>query len=236
MPVFKLTEEILFPDISQAEDDGLLAMGGDLSTARLLYAYSSGIFPWYSEGQPILWWSPDPRLILLPEKFRISHSLRQKLVKKIFKVKFDADFDRVVDMCSSVEKRALEGTWITGEMKYSYSELHRAGYAHSIESYYKGTLVGGLYGVSLGRAFFGESMFHTQTDASKVALYHLVKRLKEYHFLLVDAQVETNHLVSLGAEIISRTEYRSLLEKALKYPTLKGKWRASGKLIRDSEA
>jgi leucyl/phenylalanyl-tRNA--protein transferase len=236
MPVFHLTEEILFPDISQAEDDGLLAVGGDLSIARLLSAYSSGIFPWYSEGEPILWWSPDPRLILLPENFRISHSLRQKLAKKIFKVKFDTCFDHVVDLCSSVEKRALEGAWITEEMKHSYSELHRAGYAHSVESYYKRTLVGGLYGVSLGRAFFGESMFHTMTDASKVALYYLVEKLKEYHFLLVDAQVETNHLISLGAEIISRTEYRSQLEKALKYPTLKGKWWANGKLIRDSES
>jgi len=224
MPVFQLPEEIVFPDVSLAEDDGLLAIGGDLSIERLLSAYSSGIFPWYSEEQSILWWSPDPRLILIPDKFRISHSLQQKLGKKIFTVKFDTHFKQVIELCSSAEERTLEGTWITGKMKDAYIRLHRAGYAHSIESYSEGKLVGGLYGVSLGRVFFGESMFHTMTDASKVALYHLVERLKEHKFLLIDAQVETSHLGSLGAELISRKKYMTLLKKALKYPTLKGKW------------
>jgi leucyl/phenylalanyl-tRNA---protein transferase len=232
MPLFQLPDEIFFPDPSLAEDDGLLAIGGDLSVERLLAAYSSGIFPWFSDYQPILWWSPDPRLILLPDKFRVSHSLRQKLSRNIFEVKFDTAFGDVIKMCSLVEERSQEGTWITNEMKEAYSALHRAGYAHSVEAYKNGDLVGGLYGVSLGRAFFGESMFHTETDASKVALYHLVEWMKEKQFQLIDSQVETNHLVSLGAELISRKKYLALLRKALKYPTITGKWQVSGPLIK----
>jgi leucyl/phenylalanyl-tRNA--protein transferase len=232
MPVFQLSDDILFPDVSLSEEDGLLAIGGDLRPERLLAAYSSGIFPWYSEDQPILWWSPDPRLILYPEKFRISHSLRQKLEKNTFDIMFDTRFNRIVKLCSTVDDRGREGTWITAEMKDAYSGLHKAGYAHSVETYYKGKLVGGLYGVSLGRAFFGESMFHTMTDASKVALFYLVQRLKENKFLFIDSQVETNHLVSLGAELISRKAYLASLKKAMKYPTLKGKWQATGPLIK----
>ena len=236
MPVYILTEEIWFPDISQAEPEGLLATGGDLGADRLLAAYSSGIFPWYSEGEPILWWSPDPRMVLFPANFKTSHSLKQKLAKQTFIIKFDSSFKKVVDLCSSVDERAGEGTWITREMKHAYLELHRMGYAHSVESYYNGKLAGGLYGISLGRAFFGESMFHTMTDASKVALYYLAERLRENDFLFIDAQVESEHLVSLGAEMIPRVKYVSLLKKALKYTTIKGKWQMQGKLAGGSES
>ncbi len=224
MPVFELVDEIIFPDISLAEEDGLLAVGGDLSIPRLLAAYSLGIFPWYSDDQPILWWSPDPRLVLFPSKFRVSHSLRQKLARNVFEVKFDCDFKGVINMCSSVERPFQDGTWITEDMKRSYIELHELGYAHSVECYQNGELAGGLYGVSLGRAFFGESMFHNATDASKVALFHLVERAKGYQFLFIDSQVETEHMFSLGAESISREKYCAMLEEALKFPTKRGKW------------
>jgi leucyl/phenylalanyl-tRNA---protein transferase len=236
MPFFQLSDEILFPDVSLAEEDGLLAIGGDLGIERLLKAYSSGIFPWYSEEQPIFWWSPDPRLILIPEKFVISHSLQQKLKKEVFTVKFDTRFARVMDMCASADDRAREGTWITRDMKRAYVALHRVGYAHSVETFYNGKLVGGLYGVSLGSAFFGESMFHIMTDASKVALFYLVQRLKEYKFILIDSQVETSHMVSLGAELIPRRKYLASLKKALKHPTYRGKWQALGPLIKGSKS
>jgi leucyl/phenylalanyl-tRNA---protein transferase len=224
MSVFLLTDQIIFPDVSLSEESGLLAIGGDLGICRLLSAYSLGIFPWYSEGDPIMWFSPDPRLVLFPGKFRISHSLRQKLQRKVFDVKFDHDFEKVIDQCSRIERRGQDGTWITGEMKEAYIELHKAGYAHSVETYYEGELAGGLYGVSLGGAFFGESMFHTATDASKVALYHLVEKSKEFRFIMIDSQVETDHMMSLGAELIPREHYMELLDQALKYPTRGGHW------------
>ena len=224
MPIFQLPDEIVFPDVGYAETDGLLAVGGDLSIERLICAYSSGIFPWYSEDSPILWWSPDPRLVLFPDRFKISHSLQQKIKKGIFEVRCDTAFCQVLDGCSSGERAIGEGTWLTDEMKEAYSNLHKAGFAHSVETYFEGNLVGGLYGVSLGNAFFGESMFFRMTDASKVALYWLVKKAKELQFQFIDSQVETNHLISLGAELISRQDYLTLLEKALKFPTHHGKW------------
>jgi leucyl/phenylalanyl-tRNA---protein transferase len=225
MPVFELPDDIIFPDPSLAEPDGLLALGGDLSQERLLLAYASGIFPWYSEGEPILWWSPDPRLVLIPGRFRISRSLRQKIRRQDFEVKWDTAFTKVLDHCAGGERAATEGTWLTKEMKAAYTRLHRSGYAHSVETYFEGELAGGLYGVSLGRAFFGESMFHLRTDASKIALYHLVMKARESRFLFIDSQVETGHMVSLGAERIPRGQYLKMLEKALEYPTQKGKWK-----------
>jgi leucyl/phenylalanyl-tRNA--protein transferase len=224
MPVFQLPDEIVFPDPSLAQPEGLLAVGGDLSSERLLAAYANGIFPWYSENEPILWWSPDPRLVLFPHKFKVSHSLHQKIKKNVFSIRIDSNFEQVIDACAATEREHEDGTWITDEMKAAYIELHRKGYAHSVESYFKGDLVGGLYGVSLGKAFFGESMFHTMNDASKVALYYLVEKAKEFEFLFIDSQVETEHLLSLGAELIPRKTYLKLLEEAIRYPTNVGKW------------
>jgi len=218
------SNEILFPDPSSADPDGLLAVGGDLSEDMLLTAYANGIFPWYSDKEPILWWSPDPRLVLFPENLRISHSLQQKIRRKVFAVKIDSDFEKVINACAETERKHESGTWISEEMKSAYINLHRHGFAHSVESYFDGKLVGGLYGVSLGKAFFGESMFHTMTDASKVALYYLVQKAKEFNFLFIDSQVETNHLISLGAELIPRVEYLKLLEKAIQFPTQRGQW------------
>jgi leucyl/phenylalanyl-tRNA--protein transferase len=215
MPVFQLPDEILFPDPSLAEPDGLLAVGGDLGPERLLTAYANGIFPWYSEHEPILWWSPDPRLVLFPQKLIVSRSLQQKIKKNVFSVRMDSNFEQVISACAETERRHEDGTWITDEMKIAYIELHRKGFAHSVETYFNGKLVGGLYGVSLGKAFFGESMFHTMTDASKVALYHLVEKAKEFGFIFIDSQVETTHMVSMGAELISRKNYLKLLNEAM---------------------
>ncbi|MGA2823450.1 MAG: leucyl/phenylalanyl-tRNA--protein transferase [Bacteroidales bacterium] len=225
MPVFQLPNEILFPDPSLAEPDGLLAVGGDLCVERLLAAYSNGIFPWYSEHEPILWWSPDPRLVLFPQKLKVSHSLKQKIKKSVFSVRMDSNFEQVIVACAETERRHENGTWITDEMKAAYIELHRRGFAHSVECYFDRKLAGGLYGVSIGKAFFGESMFHMMTDASKVALYYLVEKAKEFDFLFIDSQVKTEHLMSMGAELISRKRYLELLTEAIHFPSQKRKWR-----------
>lgn len=224
MPVFQLPDEIIFPDPSLSEKDGLLAVGGDLSTKRLLCAYSSGIFPWYGDTDPILWWSPDPRLVLFPEKFKLSRSLAQKIRKKTFEVRWDEAFTEVIHHCAGGDRAEKEGTWLTQEMKEAYIKLHRKGFAHSVEAYSDGKLAGGLYGVSLGGAFFGESMFHLKPDASKVALYSLVEKAKELRFKFIDSQVETSHMIRMGAQLIKRKKYLQLLSEAMKYPTLKGKW------------
>jgi len=215
MPVFQLRKEILFPDVSLAEEGGLIAIGGDLSAERLLAAYSCGIFPWFSREEPIMWWSPDPRLVLFPDKFIVSHSLQQKIDRGVFEIRMDHDFEQVIQSCAEVDRRDEDGTWITEEMKTAYLELHRKGFAHSIEAYSEGKLAGGLYGVSLGKAFFGESMFHFRTDASKVALYHLVETAKKSGILFIDSQVETEHMIRLGAELIPRVEYLRLLKEAI---------------------
>ena len=174
MPIFKLTNELIFPSPHLAEEDGLLAIGGDLSEARLLLAYSMGIFPWYSEGDPILWWSTDPRLVLFPEDLKVSRSLNQTLRKGIFNITFDEAFEEVIRNCASVHSKADGGTWITDDMMDAYIDLHHAGYAHSVESWFEGKLAGGLYGISIGSAFFGESMFAKKSDASKAAFVTLV--------------------------------------------------------------
>lgn len=211
--------DIDFPDVELAllQPDGLLAIGGDLSLPRLLNAYRRGIFPWYGPGQPILWWSPDPRLVLLPERLHISRSLAKTLKQGKFQVTLDRDFERVITACAS--PRAHEnGTWIMPEMKAAYLELHREGYAHSVECWQEGQLAGGLYGVSLGRMFFGESMFAYVSDASKVALVKLAQQLQRWGFELIDCQVHTRHLVSLGASAISRQEFCSILQAACALP------------------
>ncbi len=225
MPVYLLSNELVFPDPELSDENGLLAIGGDLSIQRLLLAYSRGIFPWYSSGSPIMWWSPDPRMVLFPDNFKLFKSLRNTLNKKIFNIKTDENFEEVIEHCAKVPRKDQSGTWITSEMIKAYTRLHNKGYCHSVETYYKGELVGGLYGVSLGHAFFGESMFTLKRDASKVALFHLVEKLRSWNFDLIDSQQETRHLKSLGAKAIPRSEFLSMLKKALKHDTIKGKWK-----------
>lgn len=224
MPVYQLNEEPVFPYPSEADEDGLLAVGGDLSFHRLVNAYAYGIFPWFSEGSPILWWSPDPRLVLFPNRFNPSKSLKRVVKSGKYEVKFDNAFAEVINQCSKVKREHEDSTWITEDVIAAYTDLHEKGIAHSVETYFEGKLVGGLYGVSLGSAFFGESMFHLMTDASKVAFYHLIEVLKKWNFDIVDAQVYTEHLVSLGAEEISRKEFLEVLEKSIETKTKIGKW------------
>jgi len=224
MPVYTLDERIIFPHPNFADESGLLAVGGDLSPERLLLAYSQGIFPWYAEDEPIMWWSPNPRMILFPDELKVSKSLKQSINNKEFEIKFDTLFEKVISNCSKSPRSDQDGTWITEQMKQAYTNLHQLGYAHSVETYFNGELVGGLYGISLGKAFFGESMFFTKRDASKIALYFLVQKLKEWDFHFIDAQVETEHLKSMGAQLISRKEFLISLNTALNFPTIQGKW------------
>ena len=201
-----------FPPVERAlrEPDGLLAAGGDLSPARLLAAYRRGIFPWFSSGQPILWWSPDPRAVLLPAQLRVSRSLAKSIRNKGFETRIDSAFAEVISACGSGELRP-GGTWLSPQMRSAYLRLHSMSYAHSIETWREGELVGGLYGVALGQVFFGESMFSTERDASKVALARLCTELETRDFRLIDCQIATPHLLSLGAQLIPRTEFSELL-------------------------
>jgi leucyl/phenylalanyl-tRNA--protein transferase len=237
MPVYRLTRAITFPPPEYAEEDGLLAVGGDLSEERLLHAYAMGIFPWYEEGSPILWWTPDPRLILLPEEVRISRSLRQTIRKGIYEVTMDTAFDRVVSGCAEVHGERDGRTWITQDMYEAYLRLHRSGVAHSVESWRGGELAGGLYGVALGGAFFGESMFARETDASKVAFVSLLQCLAQWGFELIDCQVTTEHLMRLGAKNVARSTFLEMLRHALQKPTRRGTWGASSSTrgVRESE-
>ncbi len=219
-----LHKDIVFPHPDLADGQGLLAVGGDLSPERLLFAYENGIFPWFSDGDPILWWSPDPRMILYPDDFKISKSLRQTIRNAGFEVRFDTAFEKVITNCAKVPRTGENGTWITSEMKEAYIELHKLGYAHSVETYHKGKLAGGLYGVSLGKAFFGESMFHIERDASKVALFYLIEKVKKWNFHFIDAQMETAHLKSLGAVTVPRHDFLKMLKEAVGHPTKRGKW------------
>jgi leucyl/phenylalanyl-tRNA--protein transferase len=208
----------LFPDVKLAlrEPDGLLAVGGDLSVERLVVAYQSGIFPWYSEGQPILWWSPDPRMVLKPSEVKVSRSLAKTIRKRKFRITFDHDFENVIRSCSKprLEKGQLQQeTWILDEMIAAYTELHKMGYAHSVECWHNDQLVGGLYGIAIGKVFFGESMFSRESDASKTAFVFLNKQLEQWGFELVDCQVYTSHLESLGAKMIPREEFIRLLNQ-----------------------
>lgn len=225
MPLFRLTDELIFPPPDLAEENGLLAVGGDLSEGRLLLAYSKGLFPWYSEGDPILWWSPDPRLVLFPEGLKISRSLNQTIKKGVFKVTLDMAFEQVIRHCAFIHHEEDGGTWITGEMMNAYIGLHNSGYAHSVEVWFDEKLAGGLYGVSLGSAFFGESMFTKKSDASKVAFVTLVNQLMKWDFTLIDCQTPTAHLKRLGAQEIPRGDFLLMLKSALKVPTRKGKWK-----------
>lgn len=215
MPVFSLSHKIAFPPVHLATEEGLLAVGGDLSPERLILAYKNGIFPWYNPGEPILWWSPDPRLVLFPKELHISRSLGRVLRQESFQVTFNTRFREVIGACARSTRPAGEGTWITTEMEDAYCRLNDLGYAHSVESWRDGKLVGGLYGIALGRSFFGESMFTETSNASKVAFVTLVKRLASLDFNLIDCQVHTQHLVSLGAREIPRKEFLKRIQKGV---------------------
>lgn len=223
MPVWKLIDEVIFPDPKQAEPSGLLAVGGDLRPERLLAAYAAGIFPWYAED-PILWYAPDPRMVLAPGALRVVRSLRRVIAKELFEIRFDTAFERVIRACAAAERPDQDGTWITADMIDAYCRLHELGYAHSAEAWADGELVGGLYGVSLGAAFFGESMFANREEASKVAFVELVRRLHDWDFELVDCQVESDHLARFGAENWTRARFLAALERALRAPTRRGCW------------
>ena len=216
-----------FPDPAQALDspNGLLALGGDLSPERLLAAYQRGIFPWYEDGQPIMWWSPDPRAVLLPGDLHVSRSLRRTLRSGRYTVSADRDFAGVIKACA--ETRALQGTWITAEMRAAYLQLHELGHAHSIETWLGDRLVGGVYGIAIGRVFFGESMFSTETDASKVALAALMRQLTGRGFGLLDCQIETGHLNSLGSRLMERGEFVSTVARLTASPKQGSSWRSS---------
>jgi len=225
MPIYLLDEkDKTFPNPNLATKEGIIAMGGDLSTERIINAYCSGIFPWFSEGEPILWWSPNPRGVLFLEEFKLSKSMRKFLKKDIYSVTFDKNFQQVMFLCGEI-RRKKEGTWITNEMLEAYIKLHKLGVAHSVEVWdEEGKIAGGLYGISFGHMFFGESMFSIKENASKTALKYLVDKLKEYKYKVIDCQLYTEHLGSLGAKNISRLEYIKILSEELSYPTLKGNW------------
>ena len=214
-----------FPPVDKAlkSPNGLLCAGGDLGPERLLAAYSRGIFPWYSEGDPILWWSPDPRMVLFPEELKVSRSLRKAVARGTFEIRVDTSFREVMEMCAG-PRDGQAGTWIVDEIVAAYTRLHEMGFAHSVESWREGRLVGGLYGVALGQAFFGESMFARETDASKVALVHLVERLRRADFRVIDCQQNTAHLASLGAREIPRADFARLLQESIQYPLSGERW------------
>ncbi len=211
--MYKLTSELIFPNPTEATSDGLLAIGGDLSAARLLLAYNSGIFPWFGQNQPILWWSPDPRMVLFPDKFRVSKSLRKTLRSEKFKITFNKDFERVISYCANVPRNGEVGTWITLEMQRAYMALHTLRHAVSVEVWLNNDLVGGLYGINLPdkKVFCGESMFSLVNDASKVAFYHLCQYLQTLDYKLIDCQIYNTHLESLGAFEIPRNEFLDYL-------------------------
>ncbi|MCF6227402.1 MAG: leucyl/phenylalanyl-tRNA--protein transferase [Planctomycetes bacterium] len=224
MPIYQLPDEPIFPPADEAEEDGIIAIGGDFSPERLLNAYASGIFPWPHEGYPLLWFSPDPRMVLIPSELEIARSLRQRIKKQPFEVRFDTAFRKVMEACRDVPRAGQDGTWITDEMLDGYGQLHKLGFAHSAEAWEGDKLVGGCYGVSIGGVFFGESMFAHKSDASKIAFVTLVQKLKEWGVSLVDAQVHTDHLARFGAKEIPRREFLTKLEQALQTPTRKGPW------------
>ncbi len=215
-----------FPPLTTAlrDPNGLLCAGGDLSPWRLLEAYRHGIFPWYSRGEPILWWSPDPRMVLFPAEFRISRSLRRRLREPHFRTTFDTAFPAVIGACAEIARAGQSGTWITREMQRAYCRLHELGFAHSVETWIDDTLVGGLYGLAIGRMFYGESMFARATDASKVAIAHLVRFLEDEGYGMIDCQMSTPHLASLGARELPRARFVERLRSLVAVTWQPGKW------------
>ncbi len=231
-PIFFIQGEQPFPPLKYALDqpNGLLAVGGDLSPVRLLDAYRRGIFPWFNEGDPILWWSPNPRMVLFPGEFRVSHSLRKILCRHGYEVRTDTAFEQVMRACAA-PRNGQAGTWILEEMIAAYCELHRMGYAHSVETWMDGELVGGLYGMALGKMFYGESMFSRRTDASKIALAHLARQLELWNFGMIDCQMNTPHLASLGAREIPRDEFSQRLQELINCPPIEH-WRFTHPLFK----
>jgi len=215
MEIVYLSENKRLPDPVSSDKSGLLAVGGLLTAERLLEAYSKGIFPWYSEGEPVLWWSPDPRLVLFPRRLHVSKQMRRLLKRDVFQVTVNNDFSKVMEMCGAVRRNG-EGTWITGEMKSAYLELHHMGYAHSVEVWRRNELAGGLYGISFGKLFFGESMFTAVSNSSKFGFIRFTQYLESTGFRLIDCQVETPHLKSLGAVPIDRGQFLGVLAEELK--------------------
>jgi leucyl/phenylalanyl-tRNA--protein transferase len=224
MPVFRLSKQVVFPPPELAEESGLLAVGGDLSPERLIAAYSRGIFPWYGEGDPILWWFTSPRLVLFPAELRISRRLARYVRNTGFHVTVDTAFPEVIGMCADIRTDARRETWISTEMRQAYIRLHHLGYAHSVECWCDGALIGGLYGIALDRVFFGESMFSAVSNASKIALIHLVARLREKSFQMIDCQMTTQHLLRLGAREITGERFSELLCQYIQSTAPDGNW------------
>jgi leucyl/phenylalanyl-tRNA---protein transferase len=222
--VYRLGKTLAFPPPEEAEPSGLLAVGGDLSPERLLLAYAMGIFPWYTDDTPILWFSPDPRGVLPLDRLVVHRSLARRMRSGVFEVTVDSAFGDVIRACAAMSRHGQKGTWITPDMVEAYENLHRLGFAHSVEARRGGVLVGGLYGVSLGSAFFGESMFSHERDASKVAFVRLVRQLAAWDFDLVDCQVRNDHMASLGAEEWPRTRFLEVLAASLQKPSRRGPW------------
>lgn len=231
MSVYYLNNNPTFPPIHEAEPDGLLAIGGDLSAERLIEAYASGVFPWPYADFPLMWFSPDPRCITLPQNFKLSKSFKSTLRKGRFEIRIDHDFDSVIRNCSTISRKDETETWITEDIIEAYTKLHEIGLAHSVETYLNNKLVGGLYGISLGKVFMGESMFHKVSDASKVAFFALCKLTQEKGFHFIDNQMPTDHLLSLGAETITRNKYMHILNLAIQEPTWQGSWAKAAKPI-----
>jgi len=224
MPVYLLPEEPVFPPVEEAEPDGLIAIGGDLSMDRLIQAYTHGIFPWFKDEDDVFWYSPNPRMIMFPDQFKVPDSLERIIRGNRFNVKFDTVFDQVIHQCAAAPRPGQDGTWISPDFIDAYIALYAHGFAHSVEVFFQGKLVGGLYGISLGAAFFGESMFFTMSNASKVAFHALVGRCVQYGFKFIDCQVETSHLLGLGATLVDRKDYLFLIEESLKAETIRGRW------------
>ncbi len=230
---FWLTPNSFFPPLEDAlvEPNGLLAAGGDLSPGRLIEAYRSGIFPWFNENEPILWWSPDPRMVLFPSELRISRSLNKILRNSNYEVRVDSAFSQVIQACAAPRK-GQSGTWIHSDMVSAYTELHEMGLAHSVETWVGGELIGGLYGIAQGKMFFGESMFSQIHDASKIAFVHLVKQLEQWNFNMIDCQMRTAHLASFGAREIPRKEFSQRLKELVNYPNQIEKWQFDNEPIK----
>lgn len=224
MPVYLLTEELVFPPPEGASSDGLVAIGGDFDPRRLLLAYGQGIFPWPTEGYPLLWFSPNPRFVLEPARARAPRSVKKAIRRDAYEITFDTAFDRVIRACGEAPRPGQSGTWITDELVEGFEGLHALGLAHSVEAWADGELAGGLYGVSLGGVFFGESMFARRPDASKVAFVTLLGHLVEWRFPIVDCQVHTEHLARFGAELWPRRRFLEALKDALAHPTRRGPW------------
>jgi leucyl/phenylalanyl-tRNA--protein transferase len=225
-----LVDDAPFPSVESAlvDPNGLLCAGGNLSPERILSAYRQGIFPWFSAGQPILWWSPDPRMVLFPDEFKVSRSLRKTLKSGDYEIRLDSDFAGVINHCAHTERPGQPGTWITPEMRNAYLRLHELGWAHSVETWQDGVLTGGLYGLAIGKMFYGESMFSLRTDASKIAAAHLARFLGHQEFGMVDCQMRTDHLASLGAREIPRVVFLAQLQRLCQMPATPARWPVAG--------